>query len=104
MELIRTHHGANSSSKGVRHTPPGTWLSWLFALILVILGVLNLWLIHPVPGLMYLAFSMMYIPPVYSRLCRFAGFRLPPVIRILLAMAILWFTLGISDLADIYGL
>src|SRR5690606_17564479 len=95
VELTRIHHGANSSPKRVRHTPPGTWLSWLFVLILIVLGVLKLWLIHPVPGLIYMALSTIYIRPVYARLCRFAGSRLPPVIRILLAIAILWFTLGI---------
>ena len=78
--------------------------SWIFVLVTMVLGVLNLIYIHPVPGLVYLFLSLFFLPPVNRALKGRLGFSIPFVIRILLFLVICWFTLGISDLAEMYGL
>jgi hypothetical protein len=75
---------------------------WLFALVLVIIGVLNLVLVHPVPGIAYLIFSLIYFPPVMHWLRGNLGIRIPTALKIILGIIIMWFTLGVSDLAEIY--
>ena len=75
---------------------------WLFGLILVIIGVMNLLLVHPVPGIAYLTFSLIYFPPVNEWLRAKFGFRIPSAVKIILGIFIMWFTLGVSDLAEMY--
>jgi len=41
----------------------GNIISWLFALLFFVIGVLNLWLVHNVPGIFYLILSIFYYPP-----------------------------------------
>lgn len=78
--------------------------SWIFAAVLLTLGLLNLALVHPVPGIAYLLLSCLYLPPVSSFLTKKTGFPVPPAVKIILGIVIIWFTLGISDLAEIAGL
>ena len=77
---------------------------WLFGLLIFTIGILNLFLIHPVPGLAYIILSMIFLPPVNSFLLANFGFKVPWFLKIILGIVILWFTLGVSDLADMYGL
>jgi hypothetical protein len=73
---------------------------WIFGLIVFSIGVLNMILVHPVPGLIYLLLSFVYFPPVNNILRKIGGFTIPPVLKIILGIFITWFTLGISDLGD----
>jgi hypothetical protein len=75
---------------------------WLFGLLLVIIGVMNMLLVHPVPGIAYLLFSLIYFPPVAKWLKDKYRIRIPAVIKILLGVFIMMFTLGVSDLAEMY--
>jgi hypothetical protein len=75
---------------------------WLFGLLLVIIGVMNIFLVHPVPGIAYLLLSLIYFPPVTEWLKEKYRIRIPAVIKILLGGFIMMFTLGVSDLAEIY--
>lgn len=79
-----------------------TVIGWIFGTLLVIIGVLNLILIHPVPAIAYFIVSLIYFPPTSSYFARALGFRIHPAIKIILGIAIMWFTLGISDLGDTY--
>lgn len=45
-----------------------TIASWTFGVILIAIGLLNLIFVHPVPGLSYLAFSCIFLPPVDDQL------------------------------------
>lgn len=78
--------------------------SWLAGITLVVLGILNVLLVHPVPGTVYLLLSFVFFPPVNSILKRKFGFRIPLAVRIILFIVIIWFTLGVGDLAEMYGL
>lgn len=79
-------------------------IGWIFSGLVISLGVLNFILVHPVPGLVYLLLSLVFLPPVNSFVKTRFGFRIPIALKILLGIVIVWFTLGISDLAEIYGL
>jgi hypothetical protein len=73
-------------------------LSGLFAVVLIIIGVLNIVLVHPVPGVVYLLLSVLYLPGVNTFLKRRFGFSIHPLVKIVLGIVILLFTLGVSDL------
>lgn len=74
--------------------------SWLFGAVVFIIGVLNLVLVHPVPGLIYLFLSLVYFPPANDFLKKATGLSIPVAVKIILGIFIIWFTLGISDLGD----
>lgn len=74
--------------------------SWVFGIVVLVLGVLNLILIHPVPGLVYLLLSLIYFPPANTIFRKRFGFSIPHVVKIFLGIVIIWFTLGVSDLGD----
>lgn len=77
-------------------------IGWIFGALFVIIGVLNLILIHPVPAIAYFIVSLIYFPPTSSFFERALGFRIHPAIKIILGIIVMWFTLGISDLGDTY--
>jgi hypothetical protein len=56
--------------------------------------------VHPVPGLIYLVLSIIYLPPAYSLFQTKLGLSIPNLIKIILAIVIFMFTLGVSDLGD----
>nr|WP_294907236.1 hypothetical protein [uncultured Lacibacter sp.] len=75
-------------------------ISWILGLLVLTIGILNLILIHPVPGIIGLLLSMLFFPPVNDLLKKKIGFAIPFAVRVILALSIFWFTLGISDLGD----
>lgn len=76
-------------------------ISLLLGSILFAIGVLNLFLVHPVPGLFFLFVSMLYLPHTDALFKKKLGFTIPYAVKILLAILMIWFTLGVSDLGDI---
>ena len=75
--------------------------SWILGLLVFTIGILNLILIHPVPGIVGLCLSLLFFPPVNELLKKNVGFVIPFAVKIVLALFIFWFTLGISDLGDV---
>ena len=73
---------------------------WLFALLLLAIGIANLVLVHPVPALGYGLVSLVYLPPVGDALKRRFGVSIPVSIKVVLAIVVVMFTLGVSDLGD----
>ncbi|MCP2045492.1 hypothetical protein [Pontibacter sp. HSC-36F09] len=82
------------------HTLTFPLLGWFFGLVVAAVGVLNLVLVHPVPGLVYLFLSLVYLPPTNDYLKRHLNFSIPVVVKIMLAIVLFMFTLGVSDLGD----
>ncbi|MGV3539362.1 MAG: hypothetical protein ACO1OQ_06095 [Rufibacter sp.] len=78
----------------------GKLSSWVFAAFLLIAGILNIILIHPVPGVAYLLLACLYLPPVYAYLTENFHFSIPAVVKIGLGIVLVMFTLGVSDLGD----
>ena len=85
-------------------TGPNDWKSqaadWLSGVVFLAVGVANLLMVHPVPALAYGLVSLVYIPPARAVVKRRLGFSVHPVVRIALAVAVVMFTLGVSDLGD----
>jgi hypothetical protein len=74
--------------------------TWVLGLIVFVIGVANLFLVHPVPGLVAIGLSVLYLPTVNSFLLKKFGFQIPAWVKIVLAVFVIWFTLGVSDLGD----
>lgn len=81
-----------------------TILSWIFGIVFFITGVLNMFLVHPVPGIFYLLLSLAYIPQTNDMLKRTFGVAVPLAAKIIVGFVILWGTLAVGDLAEILGL
>lgn len=75
-------------------------INWLFGLPVFAIGVMNLLWVHPVPGLVGLLLSLVYFPPANALLKARTGLSIPPVVKIILCVVVIWFTLGVSDLGD----
>lgn len=74
--------------------------NWGFAIVLIIVGILNILLVHPVPGLIYLLLLCLYFPPITDFIEIKWSVNIPFLAQIFLAIAIIMFTLGVSDLGD----
>ncbi len=75
-------------------------ISWVLGIVVFTIGAANLLLIHPVPGIVGLALSLLFFPPVNNFFKEKFGFQIPLAVKIILGLAIIWFTLGVSDLGD----
>jgi hypothetical protein len=73
-------------------------------MLIFTIGIMNLFLVHLVPGIIYMLLSIMYFPPANAFFKKKSGFHIPVAVKIILGILILWFTLGVSDLAEMYGL
>ncbi|GGG53878.1 hypothetical protein GCM10011378_32590 [Hymenobacter glacieicola] len=75
-------------------------ISWIFGISVLVIGILNIVLVHPVPGIIYLLLSLVFLPPVNTFFKNKMGVSIPRVVQIILAVIIIQFTLGVSDLGD----
>ena len=75
-------------------------ISWIFGIAVLAVGVLNLFLVHHVPGVVYLLLAFVYFPPANVMLEKRFGFSIPVVVKIILGIFIIMFTLGVSDIGD----
>lgn len=78
----------------------GNFLSGFFALILFVVALLNMFLVHPVPGMIYLFLSVLYLPQADDVLWKRFVYPIPLAVKIILGIVIIMFTLGVSDLGD----
>jgi hypothetical protein len=74
--------------------------NWAFSLVLIIVGMLNICLVHLVPGLIYLLLLCLYFPPITDFIKTKVDVKIPFLAQIFLAIVIIMFTLGVSDLGD----
>lgn len=75
-------------------------VSGLLGGVVFTIGLLNLVLVHSVPGIIGILLSVLYLPQTNDFLQKKFGFSIPPVAKILLGLFVIWFTLGVSDLGD----
>ncbi len=81
-------------------TTIGNVSGWLFGLIVFTTGILNMFLVHPVPGVVYLLISFLYFPPATAYTRKKLNFSVPLLIKMGLGIILILFTLGVSDLGD----
>jgi hypothetical protein len=79
-------------------------VSWFWVLLFWFLGIMNAWKIHIIPGLFYLTLSLLYLPLFDSLSVRYLQIKIPFWIKMVVALLILWATLAVGDLAELYGL
>lgn len=79
-------------------------ISWIFGLLILTIGILNLFLVHPIPGIIYIIFSFVFFPPTKTFLKKTFNISIPFGLKLILFILIMWFTLGVGDLAEMYGL
>ena len=79
-------------------------INWIFGAVFFVTGVLNVVLVHPVPGIFYLLLSLVYFPPVSAFVKKKLGLAIPFWVKVALGLVVLWGTLAVGDLAEILGL
>ncbi len=79
-----------------------TLFSWIFLFLFFSIGVLNLVLVHPVPGIIYILFSLIYFPPFSEYMKAKFRFTPPIMLKVILAILVLWFTLAVGDLMEMF--
>ena len=77
-------------------------IAYSFAFILCAVGILNIVYIHPVPGISYIMLSMLYLPQANQFFQITFRFMIPAVIKIIVAVILFFFTMGVSDLGDMF--
>src|SRR5690349_11914575 len=92
----------NSNSNTITNNKPviENIISWIFGIIVFAIGILNIFLVHPVPGIVFLLLSLFFFPQTNVLIRKNFGFSIPIAVKIILGIIIIWFTLGISDLGD----
>jgi len=89
-------------NKIVMNNKPTVWIisDWLSGIVILIIGILNMFLVHPVPGIAYLLISLIYFPPTNTFLKERFGLAIPLAVKIILGIFLFMFTFGVSDLGD----
>jgi hypothetical protein len=77
-------------------------ISWIFGIVFFIIGVLNIIFVHIVPGSFYILFTFLYIPSTNIYFKNRFGFSIPIAVKIILGLIILWATLGVGDLMEMF--
>lgn len=77
-------------------------IAWFLGLLFLVIGILNLIYIHPVPAGIYTLLSLLYLPPLARYVNQKTGFGISPIILIILAFLVLWFTLGVGELMEYF--
>ncbi|MDD5751579.1 MAG: hypothetical protein PHS73_03620 [Candidatus Peribacteraceae bacterium] len=81
-----------------------TIVGWIFGVVFLLIGVLNALLVHPVPGVFYVLLSFVYLPPASVFLKKQLHLSIPLVVQIIVGFVIMWGTLAVGDLAEMFGL
>lgn len=79
------------------------FFSWLFVILFLIIGLLNYQYIHPIPGTFYVLVAILFIPPLNNYFKEKVGIAIPFIFKLIVALLILWATLAVGDLAELYG-
>lgn len=76
-------------------------ISWLFGAAVFAIGLVNtFWGNDPGFGVFLILLSFVYFPPVHILVKEKAGFSIPKVVKIGLAVFIIWASLGVGELFD----
>ncbi len=81
----------------------GTAANYIFAVVLLCIGIGNLIYVHPVPGIAFVLFAFVYVPPVSPWLESRLGSVGASILKFIFGFILIWFTIGISDLGEIVG-
>ena len=79
-------------------------VSFVFGLLLLTIGIMNVFMVHPIPGIIYILVSLIFFAPTNNLLKKTLNFTIPFKLKLIIFIIIMWFTLGVGDLTEIYGL
>lgn len=77
---------------------------WILIGLFLIVGCLNILLVHPVPGIFYIVLALTYLPQTNKLLKKNLKFQIPDLLKIIFGLVVLWGTLAVGDLAELFGL
>jgi len=72
-------------------------IQWFFFVILLVVGVLNLVLVHPVPGIVYLFLALLCLPWTNTFLMEKFNFKIPFAVQIVLFLLFMWYSLAMGE-------
>ncbi|GAA4384258.1 hypothetical protein [Hymenobacter koreensis] len=76
-------------------------ISWLFGLLALAIGVVNtFWGNDPGFGMFIILVATVFFPPISALTKKVTGFAIPGLVKVLLALFILWSSLGVGELFD----
>lgn len=79
-------------------------VNWGWFGVFMLLGILNMIQVHAIPGIFYLLLASLYCPPLAIYVRNKVGFAIPFGLKMLFALLVLWASLAVGDLAELYGL
>ena len=74
---------------------------FFFGLFLLI-GLLNIWYVNPLIGGAYIALSMFYLPGIDKVISSQLHISIPRGLKYLVAILVLWGTLAVGDLFELF--
>ena len=76
-------------------------ISWLFAIVFFAIGFVNtFWGNDAGFGIFIILLSLAYVPPLNAMFRQKTGLAVPAVLKVLLAIFIIWAALGVGELFD----
>ncbi|HEX6169156.1 MAG TPA: hypothetical protein VFZ33_05650 [Chitinophagaceae bacterium] len=79
----------------------GNILGWFVGIIFLAVGLVNLfWGNDPGFGAFIILLSFVYLPPVNHLVNKWFGYSIPLLIKIALAIFIIWAAVGVGELGD----
>ena len=73
--------------------------SWIFGIAVFAVGIINIFWGNDLPfGIFILLLSFVYFPPFEKLVKLKTGFSIHPILKIILAIFIIWSTLGVGEL------
>ena len=76
-------------------------IGWLFGAVVFAAGVVNVfWGNDPEFGVFIVLLSFVFFPVTNVVLSDFTGFTIPGLVKVALAILIVWMTLGVGELPD----
>lgn len=75
---------------------------WLFTILFLVLAILNLIFVHPVPAIFYALLCLLYLPAVGFFRASTLKFTIPFWIKITFGLMVLWATLAVGDLMEMF--
>lgn len=93
----------NNQSEGImnRQSAVLDGIGWLFGLAVAAIGIINMfWGNDPGFGVFLFLLSFVYFPPANVLVEKWTGITIPRVVKIILALFIVWVALGVGELFD----
>jgi len=77
-------------------------INWFFISVFILIGILNIIYIHLIPGSIYLLLAVIYLPSTDAFLKTNIGIIVPFTLKIILFLMVIWATLGVGDLFELF--